>query len=286
MKKSILGGIFALLTFSACQNSNTVSTSTNELKIVSVNGSVTEAICALGLEENIVGVDVTSVFPESIKNKPKVGHNRNISIEGIVSLQPNVVVGTELELTEQLQQQLKDAHIRTLYFERKYTVEDTKDFLVALGDSLGVKGKGEELANQIKKDVAEAKKITDTVNVKPKVLFIYSRGAGSLMVAGDDTPFSNIITLAGAQSAIAGFEGFKPLTTEAIVDANPDVILLFDSGLEALGGMDGVIATPGIALTNAGKNKKIIHMEGGLLSNFGPRLGLAIKELASLIHAK
>src|SRR5690606_13151760 len=184
MKKSILGGIFAFLTFSACQQAHRSPLSNNDLKIVSINGSVTEAVCALGLEENIVGVDVTSVFPESIKDKPKVGHNRNISIEGIVSLQPNVVVGTELELTEHLQQQLKDAQVRTLYFERKYTVEETERFLIALADSLGVKEKGEALANQIKQDVAEAKKITDTVTVKPKVLFIYARGAGSLMVAG------------------------------------------------------------------------------------------------------
>ncbi len=286
MKKLLLGSMLVGLSFTACKNNQPAPTEQKDIKIVSINGSITESVCALGLENSIVGVDVTSVYPESMKDKPKVGHNRNISIEGIVSLQPDVVICSELELTDHLQQQLSEAKIRTLYFERKYTVDETQSFILALADSLGRKEKGEELVAQIKADVSEARKITDTVVTKPKVLFIYSRGAGSLMVAGDDTPFSNMIALAGAQPAIAGFAGFKPLTTEAIVETNPDVILLFDSGFEALGGEAGVLGTPGIALTNAGKNKKIVHMDGGLLSNFGPRLGLGIKELATLIHTK
>lgn len=284
MKKSIIGGSLAFFLLTACQNQSTNTTQTDDLKIVSLNGSVTETICALGLENNIVGVDVTSVYPASMKEKAKVGHGQKITAEGIMSLQPNLVIGTELDMTDHLKQQLKEANVKTLYFDRKYTLAETQSFILALADSVGKLEEGEKIVNQINIDIADAQKITERVTDAPKVLFIYARGAGSLMVAGDDTPYASIIELAGGKLAIKGFEGFKPLTTEAIVEANPDVILLFDSGFEALGGHNGVLATPGIDLTNAGRNNKIVHMDGGLLTNFGPRVGLGIKELATLIH--
>ena len=91
------------------------------------------------------------------------------------------------------------------------------------------------------------------------------------------------IHLAGGKNAIQDFSDFKPYTTEALVKANPDVILLFDFGLSSLGGKDAVLRMPGVSYTNAGKNKKIIEMDGPLLINFSTRLPEAIKELNARI---
>jgi iron complex transport system substrate-binding protein len=118
-----------------------------------------------------------------------------------------------------------------------------------------------------------------------KVLFIYARGAGTMMVAGQETPLDKIITLAGAKNAANGFKDFKPLTTEALVAANPDVILLFDSGLESVGGVNGLLKVPGIPQTTAGKQQKIIAMDGQFLSGFGPRVLEAVKELSEKLKA-
>jgi iron complex transport system substrate-binding protein len=92
-----------------------------------------------------------------------------------------------------------------------------------------------------------------------------------------------MITLAGAENAATGFNDFKPLTAEAMVAANPDVILLFDSGLQSLGGIEGLLKVPGVAQTNAGKNRKVIVMDGQLLTGFSPRVITAIKELSQKI---
>ena len=104
------------------------------------------------------------------------------------------------------------------------------------------------------------------------------------MVAGDNTPMKAMIELAGAQNAATGFEEFKPLTSEGMVASNPDVILLFDDGLQSLGGIDGLLAVPGVAQTTAGRNKAVIEMDGQLLTGFGPRTGQALSELATKIN--
>jgi len=114
---------------------------------------------------------------------------------------------------------------------------------------------------------------------KPKVLFIYARGAGNLMVAGSGTPLHSMIELAGAENAASALTDFKPLTPEALLTTNPDVILMFDKGLQSLGGVDGLLKIEGIATTNAGKNKKVVTMDGQYLSGFGPRVGDAVVEL-------
>lgn len=103
------------------------------------------------------------------------------------------------------------------------------------------------------------------------------------MVAGEATPMDKMIALAGAKNAATGFNDFKPLTAEALVAANPDVILLFDTGLQSVGGIDGLLKIPGVAQTAAGKNRKVIVMDGQLLTGFSPRVISAVKELSQKI---
>lgn len=105
-----------------------------------------------------------------------------------------------------------------------------------------------------------------------------------MMVSGTGTSVDKVIQLTGAQNAVTGFTDFRPLTAESLVAANPDIILLFDSGLKSLGGIDGLLKVPGVAQTAAGRNKKVIAMDGELLSGFGLRLPQAIRELQEKIH--
>ena len=100
-----------------------------------------------------------------------------------------------------------------------------------------------------------------------------------MMVSGTGTPVDIMIQLAGAQNAVTEFTGFKQLSSESLVAANPDVILLFNSGLQSLGGADGLMKVPGVAQTNAGRNKKVVAMDGQFMSGFGLRLPEAVNEL-------
>jgi iron complex transport system substrate-binding protein len=284
MSRLILAAIFLGLALSGCNNSAKQRADdqiSDTIKIVSLNGTLTEVLSGLGLEQNIVGVDVTSTYPASINSKPKLGHNRNIAAEGVLALQPDVVLGLKKDFNPTLAQQFKSAGTRLILFDQEYSPAGTRALINALSDSLKVsKSKSDSLIKQLDADLEIVIRNADP---KPKVLFIYARGSGTMMVAGEGTNVEDIIELSGGQNAVTGFKDFKPLTAESLVKANPDVILLFDSGLQSLGGIDGFLKVQGVEQTNAGKNKRIVEMDGQFLTGFGPRLGKAVAELSQKI---
>lgn len=252
------------------------------LKIVSLNGAVTEIVAALGHEKEIVGVDVTSTYPETVKTTAKdLGHVRSITIESIVALKPTVIIGTDKDMSPELAEKIKAAGIEAHILTQDFSPEGTKKLIA---DVAGIIKNTDfkALTDKIDADLAKVQPITKA----PKVLFIYARGAGTLMVAGKNTPVEKTIALAGGQNAITEFDDFKPLTPESLIKGNPDVILLFTTGLQSLGGVDGLLKIQGVDKTNAGKNKKIIALDGALISGFGPRVGEGAATLnAELIKA-
>lgn len=279
--------IVSLATFSCKKEESkveetTVETKTEAHKIVSLNGAVTETVAALGHEKEIIGVDVTSTFPETIKTTAKdLGHVRTISIESIIALKPTVILATEKDMSPELAEKIKGAGIEAHIFKQDFTPEGSKKLIA---DVAGVLKHADfkALTDKIDADLAKVQPIAKT----PKVLFIYARGAGTLMVAGTNTPIEKTIALAGGKNAITEFEDYKPLTPESLIKGNPDVILLFTSGLESLGGVDGLLKIQGVSQTNAGKNKKVIALDGALISGFGPRVGEGAAALnAELIKA-
>jgi len=250
-------------------------------RIVSLNGTITEIICALGFEQQLAGVDVTSTYPATVQKLPKVGHNRNISAEPVLALRPDLILATSNFLPPAVINQFRHTGVKTVVLEQEYSVEGTKKLIREVAAALQASARGEALCQQLDKE----RQSLHIVQQPRKVLFIYARGTGTLMVAGEGTPLDRIITLAGARNAATGFRDFRLLTTEALVAANPDVILLFDSGLQSLGGINGLLKVPGIPQTTAGKNRKVVAMDGQLLSGFGPRLIQAVRELSEKINA-
>ena len=116
------------------------------------------------------------------------------------------------------------------------------------------------------------------------MLFLYARGAATLNVSGHGTAADAMISLAGAQNAVTGYEGYKPLTAEAAVAAAPDYILMMSRGVDSVGGKDAVLSQPGLALTPAGQKKRVVAIDDLLLLGFGPRTGAALPELARALH--
>jgi iron complex transport system substrate-binding protein len=245
-------------------------------RIVSLSGTVSEIICVLGRQSQLVGVDVTSTYPAALEKLPKVGHSRNISAEGVLALTPTLVVGTVESLKPEVAAQLKAAGVTVQLFKQDYSVAGTKQLIKEVAAAFGATAAVPAVLQKLEKELATVKKPAKA----PKVLFIYARGTGTMMVAGTGTQAAKIIELAGGQNAVTDFADFKPLTAEALVAANPDVLLLFDSGLASLGGVAGLQKIPGIAQTTAGKNGRVVEMDGQLLTGFGPRLGQATAELA------
>lgn len=250
-------------------------------RIVSTDGTISEIVCGLGMEPKLVGVDVTSTYPESLKKLKQIGHNRNISAEGILSLNPDLIlVNKKATINPGLIKQLQQTGKKVVVFDHEYSVEGTKKLIREVGTYFE---KGKEAEAMVKKLEADLKQSARS-GANKKVLFIYARGAGTLMVSGEGTQIDEMIRLSGNKNAAVGFKEFRPLTSEALLAANPDYLLLFDDGLKSIGGVDGLLKIPGIAYTAAGKGKKVITMDGLYLMGFGPRMGAALSELSTKVR--
>ncbi len=282
--KKIFSILLLTVAFASCkkEGQNTVETDKKDTlstaKIVSLNGAITETLAQLGEENNIIGVDVTSNYPEGLKAQ-NLGHVRSITAESILALQPTVIYASNKDMNPDLLEKLKASKVKLELIDQEFSAQGTANLITTVAKSLN-KENYQPIIDNINAKLATVK----TLEKKPKVLFIYARGAGNLMVAGKDTPLERIITIAGGENAANDFSDFKPLTPEALVASNPDVILMFDSGLASIGGVDGLLKIEGISATNAGKNKKVIAMEGQYLSGFGPRLGDAAVDLNKLLQ--
>jgi len=250
-------------------------------RIVSVNGTLSEILVGLGLESRIVGVDVTSTFPASLNKIPKIGHNRSISAEGILALNPDVIVVSDQSmLSVNVIKQLNSTGKKVVTFKQEYSEEGTIKLIREMGAYFNAKPQAEKMVKTVQSDLAKLPK----PSTAKKLLFIYARGTGTLMVSGKNTSLDKMFTLIGQKNAVTDFADFKPLTSESLLAANPDVLVLFSSGLESVDGIEGLLKVPGIAYTNAGKNKKVVSMDGQFLTGFGPRLGKAAAELAQKVQ--
>lgn len=256
-------------------------------RIITLNSALTETVFALGLGSSIVATDVTSESPAAAAKLPKVSKNRSVSSEGLIRYRPDIVLAIEGEVPRAVIQQLGTAGVRFVAIRQQYSSKGALNFIQDVANALGAEKQGKVLVNTTQKALQEVELSIkkQPFSKTPTVLFIYARGTGTMSVAGKGSSIDEIIKLADAQNAVQEFADFKPYTTEALVSANPDIILMFDFGLSSLGGKEAMLKLPGVRLTNAGKNKRIIQMNGPLLINFSNRLPEAIRELHAAMKA-
>lgn len=256
-------------------------------RIVSLNGTLTELLYDFGYGDQLVGVDVTSSYPPAVNKVPKLGHVSQLNVEGLLALHPTLVfVAAEVKDKPALKT-LADAGITVVPVEMHPTLDNAAHAAAVLAEHLPIAP--EKIGHYNAAIAADKEALAQTLatagDTRPRVLFIYARGARQLMVAGTGTEAAAIIELAGGDNAIQSFSDFKPLTPEALVEAAPEVILMFSSGLASLDGKDGLANIPGVGQTPAYRNDRIVAMDGHYLLGFGPRAAKAAKELAQQIHA-
>lgn len=257
---------------------------TDMSRIVSIGSAVTETIFSLSAEQNLVAVDESSLYPEGAASLPKVSFTRNLSAEGVLSLSPTLILASGAAGPETAVRQIRSTGTPMLMLPADETVEGAFSRVEMLGKVLNREDAADALIEEMREELALAEAHRSGMEEKPKVLFIYARGPNNLTVAGENTSAKTMIELAGGINAFNDFSGYKPLTAEAVVSANPDVILMMKSGVESVGGSSGVLRAPGISLTNAGKRERIYAMDGAYLLGFGPRMGQAALELMQLLY--
>jgi len=255
-------------------------------RIVVLNGDLTEVVYALGLGENVVGVDTSATYPPEAKEKPKIGYQRSLNAEGILSLQPTVIIGSELAGPPPVIEQIRGAGVPVVLFKTVSSLDDVTRKINDVATALGVPNRGKLLADETKREIDEALALAAKATSKPRVAFLYLRGSTTQVMMGKGSGADVLITAAGAidAGAEAGIVGSKPLTPEALISAAPDVILVLTAGLQSVGGVDGLLQIPGVAQTPAGQQRRVVDFDDQYLLGLGPRAGKALKELIQALH--
>ncbi len=248
-------------------------------RIITIGGALTEVIYALEAQDLLVGNDTTSYYPAEADKLPKVGYQRALSAEGILSLNPDLIILTEEAGPPPVLKQIESAGISLLKLKAGRSINDVKQNISAIGKALHRMEQAETLVAQINAESEKLNVIIEKQSSLPKAMFILQHGGGAPMVAGIDTAADSIIALSGAKNVVKDYEGYKPLTPEAAVSLKPDVILITSQGLEQAGGKEGLLKSPGVSLTPAAKNGHIIAMDSLLMLGFGPRTAEAALEL-------
>lgn len=256
-------------------------------RIVSLNGSTTEILFALGIGEKVVGCDASSTYPKGVREKlPSVGYQYGLNAEGILSLKPTLVIGRDDVKPPQVVKQLRMAGTTVLLLKEPRNFKSARERILTIGKAVNCKKKAEELAKTLDQDIKKLEEKLALRKEKPKLkaLFMYLRGTQTAIVLGKETSADAMFSIVGVDNAAGDIKGNKPMTSESVVDAQPDVYVLFTTGLESVGGVDGLLKIPGLAHTPAGRNRRVVAMSGQYLSGFGPRCGKAALDLFTGIY--
>ncbi len=251
--------------------------------IVSVGGSVTEVLYLLGLEDRIVAVDTTSLYPAEAQDLPSVGYVRSLAAEPIIAMGADLVLAEADAGPPAVLQQMRDAGVAVTLVPDEATPEGVAAKIRAVAEATETEEPGESLAAASEAAFADLADRRAEFSRKPSVLFLLSHG-GTPLAAGRETSADAIIRLAGGENVAADFTGYKPLSPEMAVVLAPDVLLLTAQGVTALGGMAMVKSNPALAQTPAVQTDRVYAYDALLLLGFGPRTPEVATALMGDLH--
>lgn len=263
---------------------------TSQQRIVSIGGALTETLYALGAQADLVGVDTTSLFPDAARQLPSVGYARALSAEGVLSLRPTLVVASQEAGPPAVLRQIESARVPLALLDADHRFEGVVARTQRLAALCGRVEAGRTLVAELQQRWAQAqdqvgKRATGSRSA-PRVLFVLSHSMAQVRVSGGGTAADAMLRYAGTVNVLGSVDGYKPLTPEAAIAAAPDVILATEQGLQAAGGIDGLLKAPGLAQTPAGRARRVVALDALLLLGFGPRLPQAVAALADALHGK
>ena len=253
-----------------------------------------EIIWALGAQDSVVGVDLSSTYPPEIKNVQTVGYHRALSAEGILSLHPTAVIQDGNVGPPQVIEQLQGLNIPLKSFTAKNnSIDGTKALIREMGAFFHKEARAEELCNDLDTQYSASMEMANQYTDNPRVAVIHFGRASNVYLVvgkggeGDGGAASRMIEWAGGQMAVDSKGMQRMASPELIAQANPDVILVTDFGFDRLNGStDEIKALPGVATSTAAKNGRIYRVEENQLMYFGPRTGENIGKMAAIIHQK
>lgn len=250
---------------------------------VIAGGSITELVYAIGAGNKVVGVDETTSYPEQTQALPHIGYWKQLSTEGILSLRPSTFVTWDDAEPKMVLRQLAQHNVKVISLPRTpATFELMLKNIRTLAISLDKQKEAEALIGSLQSRLAVINAKNSQIKQKVKVMFFLSPGGGIPQVAGKTSVADAILHLAGGEN-IATHENYRIYSAEAIIAANPELIVITtQSQKNQTGGLrasEGLASVPGVSMTQAWKNQRIIEIDQSLILGMGPRIVDAVELL-------
>lgn len=268
---------------------------TSRVIALDMAGSLAATVWGLGLGDTLVGRDVSTTFPGTEDLPVVTSGAHSVNAESVLALRPTLVLTDGSIGPRDVLEQLRESGVTVVFLDNESSFEGAAQLARDTAAALGVAEVGELLAERIASDVdavrADIAAVAPTDPAKQlRVVFLYLRGSsGIYYLFGAESGADHLIEALGARDVAAelGWEGMRPMTDEAMIEADPDVVLVMTHGLASAGGVDGLLeAKPALALTTAGRHRRVIDMADGEILSFGPRSALVLDALARALYAK
>lgn len=282
------------VTVTDAQGTKVTVTDTSRILALDVYGTLAQTVFELGLGDQVVGRDVSTQFDEAEKLPLVTSNGHDLNAESILELDPTVIL-TDTSLGPwDVVLQMRDAGIPVVVTDSRRSLDNIGSLTQEVADALGVPDEGVALGQRIEKEAAAttaaiAEVAPTAVQDKLRMVFLYVRGqAGVYYMFGEGSGADGLIDALGGYDVTReiGWKGMKPVTDEAIISAQPDLIVMMTKGLESVGGVDGLLdRLPAIANTPAGQNRRIVDMQDSQVLSFGPRTADVLNSLAVSIYA-
>lgn len=253
-------------------------------RVLSVGGSITEILYALGLEKNIAAVDTTSIYPAAaLADHPNVGYMRALSAEGVLSVSPTLILMEPDAGPQGALDVLEGASIPLVKVPDDPTPEGIAAKIRKIGEVMDARDSAEKLASAVMADMDGIEAAVAKVEDRVSVLFILSTSGGRILAAGKGTSADAVIRLAGGRNAFGSVEGYQPASMESMIGAAPEVIVTINRG-DLRTSVEEIAGHPTLSKTPAGKNRRIVVMDGLYLLGFGPRTAHAVRDLFNALY--
>ncbi|CAI8924112.1 heme/hemin ABC transporter substrate-binding protein [Pseudomonas serboccidentalis] len=251
---------------------------------VSAGGALSEWVSALGGQSKLVGVDTTSQHPEALKTLPSIGYQRSLSAEGILSLRPDILIGTEEMGPPPVIAQVKSAKVRVELFSAQPDLPTLEKNVTHLGQLLGAQSQATQLLESYQQQLAVQKSRVaklQTEHEAPGVLVLIGHAGGKPLIAGKDTAADWLLQQAGGHN-LATHTGYKPFSVESLAGLDPQVLVFADRALSGAAAKAALFKeNPILQSSRAAKAGRVLELDPTLLvGGLGPRLPAALQRLS------
>lgn len=252
-----------------------------ENRIISAGSSITELIMALDARDQLVAIDVTSAKLDKSGSLPQVGYHRQLSAEGLLALNPTHLIGSDAMGPQNTLTHLENAKVKVVTVPSGDTAQDLYKRIDTIAEITGKQKQATALKKELDKKFAHLN--SHKVENKPKVIFAMIMPGRPMTIAGNKTTVNEVINLAGAENpAQSMMESYKPLSMEAIVNLQPDYLVVIQHSWDQQGGHEGILKTlPLLKATPAGQQGHIIAIPGSAITG---GLGIESIDLAKQLY--